>query len=122
MSKAVVLTLLAVLAACGDAPAPPPTASQGRPNVLLIVADDMGFSDVGVLGGEIEAPNIAGLAQAGVLFTQFHVAPNCGPTRGSLLPGVDFHRAGMGGNSETESVDAASAPREVDERPKRRLG
>jgi arylsulfatase len=78
--------------------------------VLLIVADDLGYSDVGAFGGEIATPNIDGLARAGVLFTQFHVAPNCGPTRGSLLTGVDFHRAGMGGNPEVAADNQKGLP------------
>ena len=71
-----------------------------RPNILLIVADDMGYSDAGVYGSEIQTPNIDGLARQGLLFTQFHVAPNCGPTRGAMLSGVDYHIAGLGGNPE----------------------
>ena len=101
--------LLAVLVACGDSVAPP-TASDPRPNVLLIVADDMGFSDAGAFGGEIATPSIDGLANAGILFTRFHVAPNCGPTRGSLLTGVDFHRAGMGGNPEVAANNQKGLP------------
>ena len=73
---------------------------SARPNILLIVADDMGYSDVGVYGGEILTPNIDALAQQGVLFAQFHVAPNCGPTRGAMLSGVDYHIAGLGGNPD----------------------
>jgi len=107
---ATILVLVAVLAACGDAAAPRSTAPASRPNVLLIVADDMGFSDVGVFGGEIATPNIDALARAGVLFTDFHVAPNCGPTRGSLLTGVDFHRAGMGGNPEVAADNQKGLP------------
>ena len=60
-----------------------------QPNILLIVADVMGYSDVGAYGSEISTPNIDALAREGVLFTQFHVAPNCGPTRGAMLTGVD---------------------------------
>jgi arylsulfatase len=101
--------LLAVLVACGDSLAPP-TASDPRPNVLLIVADDMGFSDAGAFGGEIATPNIDSLAGAGIMFTEFHVAPNCGPTRGSLLTGVDFHRAGMGGNPEVAADNQKGLP------------
>ncbi len=91
------------LVSCHQASEPseesPPTRAT-RPNILLIVADDMGFSDAGAFGGEMATPNIDGLAAEGVMFTEFHVAPNCGPTRGSLLTGVDYHRAGMGGNPE----------------------
>lgn len=101
---------LALQAACGDAPVPSSTTAPARPNVLLIVADDMGFSDVSALGGEIATPNIDELAGAGLLFTEFHVAPNCGPTRGSLLTGVDSHRAGMGGNPEVAAANQKDLP------------
>jgi hypothetical protein len=57
--------------------APP---SPGKPNILLIVADDMGFSDASPYGGEIFTPNIASLAYQGAMFTNFHVAPTCTPT------------------------------------------
>lgn len=106
----VLLALLSALAACGEGPVPDPPAADRRPNVLIIVADDMGFSDVGVLGGEISTPNIDDLARSGVLFTEFHVAPNCGPTRGSLLTGLDFHRAGMGGNPEVTADNQKDLP------------
>ena len=72
--------------------------SGSRPNILLIVADDLGYSDVGVYGSEIATPNIDALASEGVMFTQFHVWPNCGPTRGAMMTGVDPHRAGMASN------------------------
>ncbi|MGI9240988.1 MAG: arylsulfatase [Verrucomicrobiales bacterium] len=80
---------LAASGRCGD---------TGRPNILLIVADDIGYSDVGAFGSEISTPNIDRLSKEGVMLTQFHVAPNCGPTRGSLMTGVDPHLAGMGAN------------------------
>lgn len=73
---------------------PPP------PNVLLIVADDMGWSDLGALGGEIPTPNLDALAAEGVLFSNFHVAATCSPTRAMLLTGADNHRAGIGNMGE----------------------
>jgi len=97
----------AALAACGAAPE---DGGAERPNILLIVADDMGFSDAGAYGGEMATPNIDGLAAEGVMFTEFHVAPNCGPTRGSLLTGVDYHRAGMGGNPEVAADNQKGVP------------
>ena len=101
----------AVLAACGAAPdAARQNEDLRRPNILLIVADDMGFSDAGAFGSEISTPNINGLAAEGVMFTEFHVAPNCGPTRGSLLTGVDYHRAGMGGNPEVAADNQKGLP------------
>ena len=66
------------------------------PNILLIVADDMGYSDVGAFGGEIDTPNINALARTGVTFTNFHTASSCAPTRAMLLSGVDNHLAGYG--------------------------
>ena len=66
------------------------------PNILLIVADDMGYSDVGAFGGEVETPNIDALARAGVTFTNFHTASSCAPTRAMLLSGADNHLAGYG--------------------------
>jgi arylsulfatase len=68
-----------------------------RPNILLIVADDLGFGDLGCYGGEIETPNIDALANSGIRFSSFHTAPMCAPTRAMLLSGNDNHIAGMGG-------------------------
>ena len=67
-----------------------------RPNVLLIVADDLGYGDLGVYGSDIRTPHIDGLAAEGILFTQFHAAPMCAPTRAMLLSGNKNHVAGMG--------------------------
>jgi arylsulfatase len=67
-----------------------------KPNILLILADDMGFSDIGCYGGEINTPNLDLLAKEGVRYTQFYNAARCCPTRASLLTGVYPHQAGMG--------------------------
>ena len=67
-----------------------------RPNVLLIVADDLGYSDLGVFGGEINTPNLDALGHDGILLTQFYSAPTCSPTRSMLLSGTDNHLAGLG--------------------------
>jgi arylsulfatase A-like enzyme len=66
-----------------------------RPNIVLIMADDMGFSDIGCYGGEISTPNIDGLAKNGLRFTQFYNAARCCPTRASLLTGLHPHQAGI---------------------------
>jgi arylsulfatase len=68
----------------------------GRPNILLIMADDMGYSDLGCYGGEIFTPNLDKLAAGGVRFTQFYNTSRCCPSRASLLTGLDHHQAGMG--------------------------
>ena len=67
-----------------------------RPNVLLIVADDLGYTDLSVLGGEIRTPHLDSLARSGLLLTSFLVSPACSPTRAMLLSGVDTHPAGLG--------------------------
>jgi arylsulfatase A-like enzyme len=60
------------------------------------VADDMGWTDVGSFGSEIDTPNLDALAQRGVMFTDFHVSVACSPTRAMLLSGTDNHIAGLG--------------------------
>ncbi|MDO8283647.1 MAG: arylsulfatase [Rhodoferax sp.] len=67
-----------------------------RPNIVVLVADDWGFTDVGSFGGEIDTPNIDALAHRGTRFTNFHAAASCSPTRSMLLTGVDNHRNGVG--------------------------
>ena len=71
-------------------------ASGARPNIVLIMADDMGFSDIGCYGGEISTPNLDRLAAGGLRFTQFYNAARCCPTRASLLTGLYPHQAGIG--------------------------
>jgi arylsulfatase A-like enzyme len=67
-----------------------------RPNILIIMADDMGLSDLGCYGSEIATPNVDGLARKGVRFTQFYNTARCCPTRASLLTGLYPHQAGVG--------------------------
>ncbi len=67
-----------------------------RPNVLLIMADDMGFSDLGCYGSEIDTPVLNSLAEGGLRFTQFYNTARCCPTRASLMTGLYMHQAGVG--------------------------
>jgi arylsulfatase len=67
-----------------------------RPNILVLVADDLGYSDLGCFGGEIHTPNIDSLATAGMIFSRFYTAPMCAPSRAMLLTGNDNHIAGVG--------------------------
>lgn len=67
-----------------------------RPNIVILLADDMGYSDLGCYGGEIETPNIDRLAENGLRFTDFYNAGRCCPTRASLLTGLYAHQAGIG--------------------------
>ncbi|KAJ9495292.1 hypothetical protein H2202_009320 [Exophiala xenobiotica] len=77
------------------------STSETRPNFLVIVADDLGFSDVGTFGGEIKTPHIDSLAADGIRLTDFHAAAACSPTRSMLLSGTDNHIAGLGAMSES---------------------
>ena len=87
-----------------------PTQSQKpghrRPNLLVIIADDLGFTDVGAFGSEIDTPHLDALARDGLRLTGFHTAPTCSPTRSMLLTGADHHIAGIGTMVEalTESL------------------
>ncbi|EJB8383520.1 arylsulfatase [Pseudomonas aeruginosa] len=75
-------------------------AAPSRPNVLLIVADDLGFSDTSPFGGEISTPSLQGLADEGVRLTNFYAGPTCSVSRSMLLTGVDNHQAGLGTMAE----------------------
>ena len=72
------------------------SAESPRPNILLILADDLGYSDLGCYGGEIRTPNLDRLAENGLRFTSFYNASRCCPTRASLMTGVYPHQAGVG--------------------------
>ncbi|MEV0616778.1 arylsulfatase [Nonomuraea sp. NPDC050404] len=94
-----------------------------RPDIVLVLADDLGFSDLGCYGGEIETPNLDRLGRAGVRFTQFYNSPRCSPSRASLLTGSHPHQVGVGiltgderpdgypGDLSRDSVTAAEALR-----------
>jgi arylsulfatase len=100
-------------------------AQSKRPNIIVILSDDMGFSDVGCYGGEIETPNLDRLAKGGIRFTQFYNTARCCPTRASLLTGLYPHQAGVGhmvgdygepgyrGNLNRTSVTIAEALRDA---------
>ncbi len=78
-----------------------PASAPRPPNIVLIVADDLGFSDLGSFGAEFATPHLDALARRGARFTNFHVAASCSPTRAMLLTGVDNHLAGVGNMRET---------------------
>ncbi|WP_051927372.1 sulfatase-like hydrolase/transferase [Ruegeria halocynthiae] len=83
---------------------------DNRPNILILIADDMGFSDVGAFGSEIETPTIDQLADQGMLFTNFHVGASCSPTRTMLISGVDNHLAGLGNMLEIQADNQFGKP------------
>ena len=93
MKTQTILAAFAVLAAHAfGAHATRAFAAQTAPNVLLIMADDMGYSDLGCMGSEIKTPNLDQLAKNGILFTQAYNTAKCYPTRASLLTGVYFQQ------------------------------
>ena len=92
------LPLLAPALALGAASAQ--AAPAKRPNILLIVADDLGYTDLGAYGAEISTPNLDKLASGGVKMTGFYASPFCSPTRAMLMSGSDNHLAGFGDMAE----------------------
>ena len=93
------LSVLLCWASLAMAAAGPP-----RPNIILIMADDMGFSDIGCYGGEIQTPNLDRLAEYGLRYTQFYNTARCCPTRASLMTGLYAHQAGMGAMTAPTSL------------------
>ncbi len=102
MLKRIVLGLVLLFTGACDqheAAEPSPVAVR-RPNLLLVIADDLGYSELGLTGSEVETPHIDALARSGVFLTNFHVAATCSPTRSMLMTGVDNHRNGLGNMGE----------------------
>jgi arylsulfatase A-like enzyme len=85
-------------------------ADKVRPNIVVLVADDWGFSDVGAYGSEIATPNLDALAREGVRFSNFHASASCSPTRAMLLTGVDNHLNGVGNMRETMPQEHMGKP------------
>ena len=104
---------LLFLFACSPAEVPPSTsleAAHSRPNILLIVADDLGYSELGAYGSEIDTPAIDGLAETGVRYTSFYAHSNCSPTRAMLFSGMDSHLAGLGAMYRFEGPNQKGQP------------
>jgi arylsulfatase A-like enzyme len=85
-------------------PQPAVAAAPPQPNILVILVDDMGFSDIGCYGSEIPTPNLDRLASNGLRFTQFYNTGRCCPTRASVLTGLYPHEAGVGHMTEDDGV------------------
>jgi arylsulfatase A-like enzyme len=85
-------------------------ATGKRPNFLVIVADDLGFSDIAPFGGEINTPHLAKLAKAGIRFTDLHAAAACSPSRAMILTGTDHHIAGLGNLIEWTNISGQNDP------------
>lgn len=80
----------------GDQSISPVADSHEQPNIMMVLLDDLGYTDLGVYGGEVETPHMDALARDGVQFTDFHTTPLCAPTRAALMTGQDPHRVGLG--------------------------
>ncbi len=91
-----VIALFFLIYACATSSGSKSENKSLRPNIILILSDDMGFSDLGCYGGEIETPNLDKLAKGGIRFTQFYNTARCCPTRASLISGLYPHQTGIG--------------------------
>jgi len=87
-----------------------PVSAKERPNILLVVADDLGWTDLGSFGSEIHTPNLDTLARQGVKFTDFHTSVSCSPTRSMLFSGTDNHLAGLGNMVELLTPEQRGKP------------
>ena len=97
LAMALGLSASAAASMAGMAPASPANpGGRRRPNIIVILADDLGFGDLGVMGGEIRTPHIDSIARNGTLLTSMYNAARCCPTRAALLTGLYSHRAGIG--------------------------
>lgn len=96
MNRTVPFLLAALACVFATSLAAADDASASKPNIILIMSDDMGYSDLGCYGGEIPTPNLDGLAMNGLRYTQFYNAGRCCPTRASLLTGLYAHQVGIG--------------------------
>ncbi|MCU0249450.1 MAG: arylsulfatase [Vicinamibacterales bacterium] len=108
MKRTLVVVATLLVALCGAAD--PCLAQARKPNVVIILGDDMGYSDMGMFGSEIRTPNLDSLAKAGVRFTGFYTHATCSPTRSLLLSGVDTHVNGLGNMDEWTAPNQAGVP------------
>lgn len=101
---------LAALSYAWQAPLANAAGPQKRPNILLIMADDLGYTDIGRFGSEISTPNLDRLAHEGVTMTRFHASPFCSPTRAMLMSGSDNHLVGFGDMAELITEEQKGKP------------
>jgi len=102
-SAAVIASVLAISCTLAQ-------AQKQKPNILLIVADDAGYADLGSFGSEISTPNLDALASVGIRFTQFSVSATCSPSRSMMLTGADSHIAGLGNMAEFMAPNQKGKP------------
>jgi len=88
----------------------PAVAQDTRPNILVVLFDDVGFTGFGAYGADANTPNIDALAQSGTLFSRYYSSPFCGPSRAMLMTGLDNHQTGMGTLVETVTPEQRALP------------
>jgi len=110
MRSMLLIGLALTLVACSTGGEETRQVPARSPNILLIVADDLGYSDIGPFGGEIATPTLDTLAREGLIFSNFHVLPTCSPSRSVLLSGVDNHLAGLGTMGEIATPEIMGHP------------
>ena len=108
--RAAWVVLLAATTASPRAAGSSTAGMAKRPNIVMILGDDLGFSDMGAFGGELRTPHLDSLAKAGLRCTQFYTHASCSPTRSMLLSGVDTHRNGLGNMDEWTAPSQMSKP------------
>ena len=119
--RAALVTALVAATAASQAASPSSAGTGKRPNIVIILGDDLGFSDMGCFGSEIKTPNLDSLAQAGVRCTQFYTHASCSPTRSMLLTGVDTHlqRPGQHGRVDGAQPVGRGRLRRLPQQPRR---
>src|SRR5690554_1726014 len=112
LSKLAMLVLPLSITACSpeDATTSAVTSpATDQPNILFILADDLGYSDLGIFGSEIPTPNLDALAREGMILNDFYAAMTCSPTRAMLMSGIDSHLSGLGSMSRPRSPEQANS-------------
>ncbi len=89
---------------------------ETKPNIVLILADDLGYADIGCYGGDIETPNLNSLASQGVMFTQFYNTARCCPSRASILTGLHPHQTGLGAMINNSTNEPAGYTGEINDK------
>lgn len=105
-----VVCLCGLLSVIAASPADAQTQAPRRPNIVMILGDDLGYSDIGAFGGEIRTPNLDGLAKDGVRFTNFYTNASCSPTRSVVMSGLDTHINGLGNMGEWTAPNQRGVP------------
>lgn len=108
MRSTLICVIAAMVTVCAPWQPAPTAGAENRPNIVIILADDLGYSDLGCFGGDVKTPNLDALAAGGLRFTNFYNNTRCCPTRASLLTGLYAHQAGIGAMTTKTPLPAYS--------------